>query len=175
MKAWEWGWPHFGDAGSGQVSSVAGPALDSVAASVQLPGASLGIHAAPLLQQGLHPLAQRGLSTPLAPPKVTAVAWYPARLQEGMGGSQLYVVPVDLTHWGGTFSGFLPLLQDKPPLLLLRAGSFPSPEAPSSPCSCERSRAPLGFSSSPAPPNLGRPCRPGLDALPGLLLSQSFP
>lgn len=44
------GWPHFGDAGSGQVSSVAGPALDSVAASVQLPGASLGIPAALLLQ-----------------------------------------------------------------------------------------------------------------------------
>lgn len=68
------GWPHFGDTGSGQVSSVTGPALDSVAASVQLPGASLGIPAAPLLQQALHTLAQRGLSTLLAPPRVTAVA-----------------------------------------------------------------------------------------------------
>lgn len=81
------GWPHFGHAGSGQVSSVAGPALDSVAALVQLPEASLGIPAAPLLQQALHPLAQRGLSTPLAPPGVTAVSWYPARLLEGMGVS----------------------------------------------------------------------------------------
>lgn len=105
------GWPHFREAGSGQVSSVAGPNLDSVAALVQLPGASLGIPAASDFSRHCIPHAQRGLSVLLPSPRVTAAAWYPARLLEGMGGSQLYVIPVQLSLWGGVFSGFLPLLQ----------------------------------------------------------------